>query len=221
MQFLSFQWLIAGSSCCQKDWIVLYYYPPPAYRSAGGHSRITRSFTVLPHIKTVIAIKVTLNKNNIDVKKILMKIKKITIILDECVSKKNVFEYSIYLFVCSHIYIHIILFETNCVLLGTYHEYLHDSFEKVFRNRVYEIIFCTAEIYYKLTMLWKCVYIFVIYLWIEESNCKCSISSIFLVDQVMEGLLSKESYEKPSDTVSHEKLVMELPKWYDEKLFKK
>ncbi|XP_013144485.1 PREDICTED: uncharacterized protein LOC106107982 [Papilio polytes] len=41
------------------------------------------------------------------------------------------------------------------------------------------------------------------------------------VDQVMEGLLSKESYEKPSDTVSHEKLEIELPKWYDEKLFKK
>ncbi|XP_013167689.1 PREDICTED: uncharacterized protein LOC106117794 [Papilio xuthus] len=41
------------------------------------------------------------------------------------------------------------------------------------------------------------------------------------VDQFMEGLLSKQSYDTPSDTVSHEQLEMKLPEWFDEKLFKK
>ncbi|XP_013143628.1 PREDICTED: uncharacterized protein LOC106107347 [Papilio polytes] len=41
------------------------------------------------------------------------------------------------------------------------------------------------------------------------------------VDQYMEGLLSKEAYDHPSDSVKLEKLELTLPDWYDEKLFKK
>ncbi|CAH2051906.1 unnamed protein product, partial [Iphiclides podalirius] len=40
-----------------------------------------------------------------------------------------------------------------------------------------------------------------------------------VVEQYVDGLLSKEAYDAPSDTVAPEDLEMKLPPWYDEKLF--
>ncbi|XP_045539137.1 uncharacterized protein LOC106709945 [Papilio machaon] len=39
------------------------------------------------------------------------------------------------------------------------------------------------------------------------------------VDQFIDGLLSKEAYETPSDTVKEDDLEMNLPEWFDENLY--
>lgn len=48
-----------------------------------------------------------------------------------------------------------------------------------------------------------------------------AIYFFFSVEKFVDRLLTREAEEQPSDNVKPEELVMELPPWYDEELFKK